>query len=240
MPTHIIPVVGRSFARFAAQVGGLTADAALAGPPDGTTGPRGSALRAGQGLSAADWAAITATGAAAAPRREPALADAGLYKRDPRNILIGDLERVDRRRWRAALVVHADNAVLADRDNGTAHLPGMVEVEACSQMAMAVTEAYLLPHGGGYVFTTKRLDIEFAAFVFPLPATVELRADRTGWPRPDVLAADLTATIIQSGLAAATMRFQARVFERAHFDRLEGERAREAARADRTELLEHR
>lgn len=237
MPVHTIPVVGRPFARFAGQVGGLTADAALAGLQDGSiSGP--VVLRPGQGLTEDEWNAISAAAAAEA-RREPVLAEAGLYKRDPRNILIGDLEQVAWRHWRAVLVVHADNAVLADHDNATAHIPGMVEVEACAQMAMAATEQYLVPSSGDHVFTTKRLDIEFTTFLFPLAATVELRADRADWPRPEVLAADFTATIVQAGLTVAVMRFQARVFERGFFDRLESERARDAAAA-RPDLLEQR
>jgi hypothetical protein len=230
MSTQPVPVVGRPFARFAQQVGGLTADAALAGLRDGTLG--GADLVPGQGLTEADRAALGAV--------RPRLADAGLYKTDPRNVLIADLVQTEWHHWRADLVLHPANAVLADRDNGTAHVPGMVELEACLQMAMAATERYLLPSQGDYAFTTKDLAIRFSSFLFPLPAAVELRADRADWPHPDVLAADLTAVIVQSGQTVAEMRFQARVFERAHFTSIETARARDAARATRTDLLEQR
>ncbi|THV30874.1 AfsA-related hotdog domain-containing protein [Glycomyces paridis] len=165
-------------------------------------------------------------------------AEEGLHKRDRRNVLVADLRRTGRDSWTAALVLDPGNAVLADRDNGTGHVPGMVEVEACVQMAMGVVGRDLAPGPALHVFTTSELHAEFASFLFPLPAAIALRADAVQRPRPEVLAADLTATILQSGRAVATMRFTVRAFERGHFDRVERERARAAARGFRPDLLE--
>lgn len=230
MSVQPIPVVGRPFARFAALAGGLTADQALTALRDGSLGP--ARLLPGQGVTAEEWAAIEAAAAGSGtatdpyPRREPVRA--GVHKRDPRNVLIADLEVVDRRRWRAALWIHPEGAPLADRDAGTAHVPGMVEIEACLQLCMAVTERYLLPPQGDFDFISSRVEVDFDAFLFPLPATVELRADRVAWARPTVLELAATAEIRQGGDRVMALRFKSRAFAHGHLEDLERERARAA------------
>ncbi|WP_030156927.1 AfsA-related hotdog domain-containing protein [Glycomyces sp. NRRL B-16210] len=239
-------IVGRPFARFAAHTGALTVDQALDALRSGALDPTGAvALVPALGVTETEWAEVETAALAAAnltaapyPHREPVAA--GLHKRDPRNVLIADLRESATFHWRAELVLHPDAAPFADRDNGTGHLPGMVEVEAGVQMAMGVTERYLLPSPGEFVFTTSGLDLAFAAFLFPLPAHVELRADRVGHPAPEILELEATVTIHQSGNEIATMRFRSRAYGRALFDRLERDRARAAARTTETTTLEHR
>jgi hypothetical protein len=228
MPARTIIVVGRPFARFAALVGGLTPDTALTALRDRTLGPAHLVL--GQGVTAEEWSDIEAAGAGAVtadpfPRREPVRV--GVHQRDPRNVLIADLEPVKERRWRAAVVIHPESAPLADRDNGTAHVPGMVEVEAGLQTAMAVAEQYLLPRPGAFDFTSSRVEIAFETFMFPLPAAVELHADHVAWPSPEVLELDATAEIHQGGRRVMTMRFRSQAFERGLLAGLESERADE-------------
>lgn len=242
MPTHTIPVVGRPFARFAALVGGLTPDAALTALRERTLGP--AHLIPGQGVTAEEWSDIEAAGAGAVTAepflcREPVRV--GVHQRDPRNVLIADLEPVADHRWRAAIVIHPESAPLADRDNGTAHVPGMVEVEVGLQMAMAVAEQYLLPRPGAFDFTSSRVEIAFEAFMFPLQAEVELHADHVAWSSPEVLGLDATARIHQGGRRVMTMRFRSQAFERGLLAGLESERADEVlSRTTDPTLLEQR
>jgi hypothetical protein len=235
MPPRQLHVVGDPFAHFAAQSGSLTVPRVLAGLRSGGLAPDAPVrLVSGLGVTRDDWAAVEHAAAAAAdvdaePYRTPRLAAEGLCKRDPRNVLIADLRRTADRLWRADLVVHPEGAPFTDHDNGTGHVPGMVEVEAGLQMAMGVTEGYLLPHPGDFVFVTSGVDIRFPAFLFPLAAAVELRADRTEWPRPDLLEIELTARIIQGTETTMTMRFHSRAYRRDLFDPVETERAAAAA-----------
>lgn len=243
-------IVGRPFARFAAHTGALTVDQALDALRSGNldlidTDQDTIELVPALGVTETEWAELASAAlavpnltAAPFPRRESV--SAGLHKRDPRNVLIADLRETGTFHWRAELVLHPDAAPFADRDNGTGHLPGMVEVEAGVQTAMGVTERFLLPSPGEFVFTTSGLDLAFAAFLFPLPAHVELRADRVGHPAPEILELDATVTIHQSGNEVATMRFYSRAYGRDLFDRLERDRARAAARHAETTTLEHR
>lgn len=244
MPMPNIPVVGRPFTTFAEQVGGLTPDRALTRLREGSIlGP--ARLTPGQGVTAEEWTAIEAAAAGVErvtadpyPRRTPVRA--GLHKGDPRNVLIADLERTANDRWRATLVIHPESAPLADRDNGNAHVPGMVEIEACLQITMAATERDLLPGPGTYDFISSRLELDFAAFMFPLPAVLELRADRIEQRRPSLLALDATAEIHQGGRRLMTARFHSTAFEHGYLDPLERARAL-AALAATTEptLTEH-
>lgn len=247
MPPKQIAVVGRPFARFAAQAGAFTVETALAALRGAGFADDWIELVPGQGLTASEWAAIEAAAAdkpevTAAPYPRVRLARDGLHKRDERNVLIGDLRRTGDRSWRAELIVHAEDAVLADRDNGTGHVPGMVEIEAGVQMAMGVTERYLLPEQGRFTFVTGEMGIELQTFLFPLRAHVELVAERVEWRRPEVLDLELTAAIVQGGSRVMSVRFQSRAYESRYLESIETDRARNALRTTTSEenTLEHR
>lgn len=240
MSAHLIPVVGRPFAQFAALTGGLTPDQALTALREGTLGAVRLVL--GQGVTADEWSAVEAAvgggvTADAFPLREPV--SAGLHQRDPRNVLIADLEPAGRRRWRAAIVIHPESAPLADREAGTAHVPGMVEIEAGLQLLMAAAERYLLPDPGAYDFVSEHVDIEFKSFMFPLPATVEVQVDSAAWPDPSTLELEATAEIHQGGRPLMTMRFRSSAIEHGVLTGIERERAAKAL-SSTTELLEQR
>lgn len=243
MSVRLIPVVGRPFARFAEHVGGFTAETALTALRDGTLlGP--SRLHPGQGVTAAAWTAIGAAAAGTESTVDPlpvhVPVTAGLHQADPRNVLIADLEPDGDRRWRAALWIHPEAAPLSDRDNGTGHVPGMVEMEACLQAVMAGADRYLAPRPGAFDFTSQRVEIDFDAFMLPLAAAIAVRVDRIDRSRPEALALEATAEVFQAGRRLMAMRFHSRLFDHDHLHDLERRRAQHALAAAEPTMMEYR
>ncbi|GLZ77830.1 A-factor biosynthesis protein AfsA [Actinorhabdospora filicis] len=188
--------------------------------------------RAGQGLSARDWARLESAAAGLPgvrvepwPYRRPVAL--GVHKTDPANLLVDGLREIEPGEFAAGLHVDPGCGMLADRDNGARHLPGMLEVEACLQLAMAVTALRL---GEAWAFVTGRTSIAFPAFLFPLPAELRLvvEDDRpAGRGFRDLV---LAASIEQGERVVMTMDFRSRAFEPALI--------REAERRQLTSLMD--
>ncbi|MEV0650965.1 AfsA-related hotdog domain-containing protein [Phytomonospora sp. NPDC050363] len=182
----------------------------------------GVELLPGQGLLEADYAELSQEVAhhcrprdlrASSQWRESVPATIGTYKDNVANVLVSDLRQSGDKEFTAELVIHPHNVMLIDRDNGARHVAGMLEVEACLQMAMAVTAQYLSPPGSEYAFVTSTTTINFLAFLFPLPATLTLLVNGMGDADGKYLELDLLTTISQSGRPTMTMEFRSRAFD---------------------------
>lgn len=104
------------------------------------------------------------------------------------------------------LLICTGNELISDHVTGQ-HVQGMVLVEACRQMFIAVSELCHMEHEDGrrsYV-VFNRMDVAFKAFTFPLPAMVEYRALSCTSPRPDRLSISAELNVIQNDRITTTL-----------------------------------
>jgi len=153
----------------------------------------------GQGLSGNEKVSLEATAYLSGTTRSLALwrdwdtpvsaPHAITHKRRPENTLISTPAKETPNLYRSHLIVSAQNELLRDHVTGQ-HIQGMVLVEACRQMFIAVSELSHMGCAGDrrtYVVFNE-LSAKFLAFTFPVPAYVEYllldqneaRTDRTG------------------------------------------------------------
>ncbi|MCW8175652.1 AfsA-related hotdog domain-containing protein [Verminephrobacter aporrectodeae] len=108
------------------------------------------------------------------------------HKSKPENILISIPEQSDNGTYTANLLLHAQNELMCDHLTGQ-HVQGMVLLEACRQMFLAVTERF---HLDDYqppkrYFVLSEMGVRYTAFVFPLPAQIHYRLIDKQQPRHD-------------------------------------------------------
>ncbi|MCY1292963.1 A-factor biosynthesis hotdog domain protein [compost metagenome] len=108
------------------------------------------------------------------------------HKHRPENVLISIPQRTDDGIYTASLLLHAQNELLLDHLTGQ-HVQGMVLLEACLQMFLAVTERF---HLDDYqppkrYFVLNEMNVRYTAFAFPLPAQIRYRLLDKKQPRPD-------------------------------------------------------
>ncbi|WP_415644516.1 AfsA-related hotdog domain-containing protein [Stackebrandtia soli] len=213
MSSDIVHIVGDCFGSFCDDKRVFTVTGVLMAIEDGTA-ILGRRLVAGQAITAGDWARVRAAVVSSGEdlivdeSRPTSPAWLGTHKQHVHNVLVSDLRPVGSG-YVAALHIHPANIMLADRDTGARHLPGMLEVEACLQMAMATTARYLTPATPSAAFVTSATDIRFRTFLFPLPASLSLTVE-TRWERDDGrVDLDLSTQIIQGGTVVMSMDFTA-------------------------------
>lgn len=170
----------------------------------------------GQGLSEADYAEIEAMamhngfGEAfrfwrtfpASPRAPRSLT----HKYQAQNSLISVPVEQAGGLYRAELLICTGNELISDHVTGQ-HVQGMVLVEACRQMFIAVSELCHMDHEEGrrsYVVFNK-MDVSFKAFTFPLPAAIEYRTLSCTSPRPDRLSITAELNVLQNGKTTTTL-----------------------------------
>ncbi|GGK43121.1 AfsA-related hotdog domain-containing protein [Salinarimonas ramus] len=244
-------VVSDAFVDFADSCGVLTASALLARLAKGTVDAE-ETFFAAQGLCEAEKAQLRE--AARAAGVESAFAEWMSLSRSlpaPRtlthkhrieNALVGRPALCADGIWRAELVMDARNELMSDHVTGQ-HVQGMVLVEACRQMFLAVSElAHMAPpaSGGGrrtYVVFNS-MNVGFKAFTFPLPATVEYRATSVDRSREDRVAIEAELAVVQNGEVTMTLSTGYTLFEPAKLQPKEIARGVAAVEALKARLLE--
>lgn len=108
------------------------------------------------------------------------------HKRQHKNVLISVPEQSDEGIYTSSLLIHAENELMLDHLTGQ-HVQGMVLLEACRQMFLAVTERF---HLEGYepqnrYFVLNEMNVKYTAFAFPLPAQIRYRLLERDQPRAD-------------------------------------------------------
>ncbi len=105
------------------------------------------------------------------------------------NVLIAGITRVTDTHFRAILRVHNDNELLLDHQTGQ-HVQGMVSVEACRQLCVAVTESYFASRwpDSRYRYMIHVMATRFENFLFPLDATLDYHVERADVAKPSRLA----------------------------------------------------
>ncbi|MEU5387601.1 AfsA-related hotdog domain-containing protein [Kitasatospora cineracea] len=192
-------------------------------------------VRAGQGVTAPEWAALRDTAArhglqeslefhfphpALSPRQE-------VHKHQSQNTLIADLRQEQAGRFVADLRLHADNELLLDHQTGQ-HVQGMVAVEAARQMFLAVSERYYANRypDRSYYYVIDSMNTAFENFLFPLDATVEFLTLRAETDNPERLSFAADISVHQAGRRAALTTVTYTAFEPALIESKETKRAR--------------
>ncbi|MFT3690224.1 AfsA-related hotdog domain-containing protein [Paenirhodobacter sp.] len=182
----------------------------------------------GQGLSEADHAEIEALARhngysdafrfwrtfLAAPRAPRSLT----HKHQAHNSMISVPQAQADGVYRAELLICSGNELISDHVTGQ-HVQGMVLIEACRQMFIAVSELCHMDHEDGrrsYV-VFNRMEAAFKAFTFPLPAVVEYRALSRTSPRPDRLSITAELNVVQNDKTTTTLTVDYTLF---HAERL--------------------
>ncbi|MFY9962092.1 AfsA-related hotdog domain-containing protein [Pseudomonas sp.] len=122
------------------------------------------------------------------------------HKRQRKNVLISVPELTDESTYSASLLLHAENELMLDHLTGQ-HVQGMVLLEACRQMFLAVTERF---HLEDYLpqkryFVLNEMNVRYTAFAFPLPAQIRYRLLDKKQPRPDRVDVQAEMEVWQDG-----------------------------------------
>ncbi|MFI0778066.1 AfsA-related hotdog domain-containing protein [Streptomyces sp. NPDC021212] len=212
------------------QLGGLLDGEPLSGPLP--------VVVPGQGVEAYEREMIRAT----LRRRglpESMLADAPLpvplpydevHKRNPDNVLIAGLHRVEDDLFRATLRISDRQELVLDHSTGS-HITGMLITEAVRQVTLAVGERYLLASSGRSRFLLNSLETKFHKFLLPLPTQLECAVEDLRRKGPTQLRFRCRCDLIQAGTLAASGSMDVTVMDEERADRIEADTIRETTRA---------
>ena len=126
------------------------------------------------------------------------------HKHREHNVLLADLEHTGPDTYEANLRLHTDNELLQDHQTGQ-HVQGIVIIEALRQMFIATFEA---AHGlrmadQDFYVVWDSMQIEFATFLFPLPARIRCTIVSADLTDPTRIRLRVDMEITQSGVTAA-------------------------------------
>lgn len=136
------------------------------------------------------------------------------HKRGPQNVLISVPERENDTRFVSDLIIDSRNELLIDHVSGQ-HVQGMILLEACRQMFLAVTEEYFLKKSSilETYFVIKSMAIDFKSFVFPVGAKVTYSLGTLNQKTNGRLAVDAVISIWQNDNECATCTVSYSVFD---------------------------
>lgn len=239
---EVLYVVADRFDNFAANSSIITIDAVTRSVASGQGGnSRSVELRPGIGVDAEDWANLRAVFDEHDSRRAFKLAGsppAGLVtssalKLLQKNVLLGNLRDHGPRAFRADLVFSSDTEMILDHTAERQHIPGLLLMEACTQMLGAATERFLGRHRPGRSFYSvmQHFDIDFHSFLFPLPAYLELTIEE--WvEQADRIPFAVTIDIRQGKTLCARAHWRYRAFLPDQLWKIEAARAKRAINAE--------
>ncbi|MGW1072087.1 AfsA-related hotdog domain-containing protein [Streptomyces sp. NPDC002537] len=138
------------------------------------------------------------------------------------NVLIGDARAADGR-FSARLTVPNETEMIRDHTADQQHVPGMLLIEACTQLVTwAVPELVApLPGQGDRYAVMHGLETDFERFVFPLPAELDGTLRVTGPPEDHRIPLAAEVTIRQSGRVCVNCRVRLHAFDPAHIFAIE-------------------
>ncbi|MGA5134807.1 AfsA-related hotdog domain-containing protein [Streptomyces olivoreticuli] len=138
------------------------------------------------------------------------------------NVLIGDARAADGR-FGARLTVPNETEMIRDHTADQQHVPGMLLIEACTQLiTWAVAELIVPPVGHGDRYAVMHaLETDFERFVFPLPAELDGTLRVTGPPEGHRVPLAAEVTIRQSGRVCVSCRVRLHAFDPAHIFAIE-------------------
>lgn len=137
-----------------------------------------------------------------------------VHKSAPQNVLITVPERKNDVCFISSLIIDARNELLLDHVSGQ-HVQGMVLMEACRQMFLAVTEEHLFDESTPMktYFVINSMGMSFKAFVFPVDAQVVFNQEKIERKEDSRILVDATIDIVQSNVICATSEVSYSVFD---------------------------
>lgn len=137
-----------------------------------------------------------------------------IHKRRAENTLISTPVLVAADHYRSSLLLSAQNELLLDHNTGQ-HVQGMVLIEACRQMAIAVSELNHMGQGENRQSYTvfNGISVTFPTFTFPLPADVEYRLSSCNDTRPGRAVISAEISVWQNGVKTTHMEAAYALFE---------------------------
>lgn len=184
--------------------------------------PVPAVLAPGQGIDADQWAQLGEEIARSGLPEPPSLAPgpaaltapAQVLKLRQPNVLLSDLRECGPLSYAADLVVTDGTEMILDHTADRQHIPGLLLMEACCQMIIAVTRRFFAAHGHEHYAVMQHFDIDFQRFVFPLPAELVLSINThgDGTDSCDRMPFAVTIDILQGGQACARAHWNYRAF----------------------------
>lgn len=154
-----------------------------------------------------------------------------VHKRNPENVLIAGLSKVDDRLFRATLRLSDRQEMVLDHTTGS-HVTGMVITEAVRQMSLAVGERHLLtPFSTARRFIINSLQTTFHKFLLPLPTRVEYTLEELKRKGPGRLRFRGRCDLLQADVLAASGSMDLMVIDEKRADQIEADHIRETTRA---------
>lgn len=96
-----------------------------------------------------------------------------IHKQNSSNFMISLPKRLSENSFEATIHIDDQCAEMSDHVTGQ-HIQGMVLLEACRQMFLAVTEHYFLKKNNGKnFFVINEMSVKYLSFAFPLPMKIE-------------------------------------------------------------------
>lgn len=139
------------------------------------------------------------------------------HKQKPENVLISEPQRIAEDRFYANLFLNPQSELMCDHLTGQ-HVQGMVLIEACRQMFLAVTELFCLdgfPTAGRY-FAIKDISINYMEFAFPLPTEIRYHLREKQQAKADRIAFEAEIEVWQTQRQVAGMTVRFTVFDAEH------------------------
>lgn len=156
------------------------------------------------------------------------------HKHNPKNVLVSTPTAKGDDCFESDFIIHHENELMQDHLTGE-HVQGMVLIEACRQMFLAVKEEFYLkefPSDKKY-FVINELNIKYLAFAFPVNGKVRYKAISTNRPRSNKLEAHAHIEINQNGISTVFMDVKFTVFDGAVLSAKESQLSEAAVSAAR-------
>lgn len=138
---------------------------------------------------------------------------AHIHKHRSENSLLSVPRQERQNTFVSELLIDGRNEFLGDHQTGQ-HVQGMVLMEACRQMFLAVTEEFFLPEAwrDRAYFVINAMDVRFKSFAFPVEGNVYYRLIEKDMSREDRASFSADIEVVQGGISA-TMNVSYAVFD---------------------------
>lgn len=136
------------------------------------------------------------------------------HKQKPENVLISEPQRISDDQFYVDLFLNPQSELMCDHLTGQ-HVQGMVLIEACRQMFLAVTERFCLdgfPTAGHY-FAIKDISISYMEFAFPLPTEIRYYLRDKQQTKADRITFEAKMEVWQNQRQVAEMTVRFTVFD---------------------------
>jgi len=154
-----------------------------------------------------------------------------VHKHKEQNVLLGTPEKISDTEFKASLLLDERCAEISDHMTGQ-HIQGMVLTEAARQMFIGVTEAFFIPEEmiGDIVYIFNKMNIEYMAFVFPLPIEIRYKILTQSSKRPGSIKSTVKIEFYQNEVLTCDSEIDFSTYEKDFIHKLEGSKAEECVK----------